>query len=61
MNLYEINDALALWTPEVDEETGELLNGEALDELNAAREKKIEIIALWIKDLAAEIEAFKEE
>lgn len=61
MNLYEINDALALWTPEVDEETGELLNAAALDELNAARERKIEVIALWIKDLAAEIADFKEE
>ncbi len=60
MNLYEIDAALAAWEPEIDPETGELLNTAELDALTMAREAKIENITLFIKNLtsnAAEIKA----
>ena len=56
--LYEINaDILAA----VDEETGEILDTEKLDALQMEREKKLEGVALWVKDLKAEAAAVKEE
>jgi chromosome condensin MukBEF ATPase and DNA-binding subunit MukB len=56
--LYEINaDILAA----VDEETGEILDTEKLDALQMEREKKLEGVALWIKDMKAEAAAVKEE
>lgn len=48
-------------TLEFDEETGEILNSEKLDELQAEREAKIEAVALYVKELSAEAEALKAE
>lgn len=45
----------------MDDETGEILNEELLDELMIAEEEKIENIALWIKNLRADAAALKEE
>ena len=61
MTLYEIDSMISGFEPEVDEETGELLNADLLDRLNMAREEKIENVCLWIKNLAAESAAIKEE
>lgn len=61
MNLYEINNEIMKCMEEVDEETGELLNAEMLDSLVMEREVKIENIACWIKNLAAEAAALKAE
>lgn len=61
MNLYEINAEILACMEEVDEETGELLNWERLDALMMTKDKKIESIACWIKDLVAEGKALKEE
>lgn len=58
MKLYEIDAAIMEC---VDEETGEILNAELLDLLSMEREKKIEGIALWIKNLNAELEGVKNE
>ena len=56
--LYEINqDILAC----VDAETGEILDTEKLDALQMEREKKLEGVALWVKDLKAESDAVKAE
>lgn len=58
MKLYEIEDSiLAL----VDEETGEITNPELFDQLNMEREKKLESLGLWVKDMRAEAEAIKTE
>lgn len=58
MKLYEINAALeALVNPE----TGELLDYEAFESLQMARDEKIEGMALWYKDMVAEARAIKEE
>lgn len=60
--LFEIDKAIETFFEEnVDPETGELLNIEQLDELNLAREQKIENIGLFIKNLEAEKEAVKHE
>ena len=58
MTLYEIEQALLEC---VDSETGEILDFEKLDELQMARETKIENIALYIKDLNATASAIKAE
>ena len=58
MNLYEIDAAI---TACIDPETGEVLNEEALNALHMEREKKIENVACWFKNLKAEAEACKAE
>lgn len=58
MKLYEINAALEAL---VDPETGELMDYDAFEALNLAREEKIEGMALWYKDMVAEARAIKEE
>ena len=58
MNLYEIDEAIMGC---VDMETGEIINTEQLDKLSMERDQKIENIALWIKNLNADAEAFKAE
>ena len=61
MTLFDIDKAIADFEFEVDESTGEILNPNALDELQMAREQKIENIGLYIKNLEAEKEAVKHE
>ena len=56
--LYEIeNDILGC----VDTDTGEIVDENKLNELEMEREKKIEGIILWRKDLMAEADAVKAE
>lgn len=56
--LYEIdNDILQC----VDLETGEIVDEERLNALGMEREKKIEGVILWRKDLLAEADAVKAE
>lgn len=56
--LYEIdNDIMAC----VDTETGEIVDESKLEALELERDKKIEGIILWRKDLLAEAEAVKAE
>ena len=57
-SLYEIDQELLDC---VDMETGEILDPEKLDALQMERERKLEGVALWIKDLNAEAAAVKEE
>jgi len=56
--LYEIDAAILA---AVDKETGEIIDAEALDALQMERERKLEGVALWIKDLKAEADAVKTE
>lgn len=58
MNLYEIENEILKC---VDEETGEIFDVEKFEELELARDVKIENICLWIKNLKAEAEALKLE
>ena len=56
--LYEIDNEILSC---VDMETGEILDTEKLDALQMEREKKLEGVALWVKDLKAEADAVKAE
>lgn len=58
MNLYEIDSAIMAL---VDAETGEISDFEKLDELTMERDKKIENVALMVKNLKADAEAYKAE
>lgn len=58
MNLYQIDTEIMKL---IDYETGEVLDWDKLDELQAAKEQKIENIALYIKNLTAEAAALKAE
>ena len=58
MNLYEIDSAIMNC---VDAETGEIIDTEALEDLEIARDQKIENIACWIKNLLSDAKALKEE
>ena len=57
MKLYEIDNAIY----ECVNEDGEVIDQEKLETLQMERDKKIEGIACWIKELAAEANAIKEE
>lgn len=59
--LYELNEQLRDFELEIDEETGEILNADMLDALEIERKDKIENIALWIKNLRSDAEAYKKE
>ena len=56
--LYEIDNEILSC---VDLETGEVIDTEKLDALQMEREKKVEAVACWVKDLKAEAEAIKAE
>lgn len=62
-SLYEISREYteALEGLEIDEETGEILNYEALEKLDGQLEEKAESIACYIKDLNAYVCAMKTE
>lgn len=61
MTLFEIDKAIQDFEFEVDEETGEILNPNALEELEMAREQKIENVGLYIKNLEAEADAVENQ
>lgn len=58
MTLYEIDAAILAC---VDQESGEIIDPEALTALQMERERKLEGVALWVKDLRAEAEAIGNE
>lgn len=58
MRLYEIDKELACL---IDPDTGELLDYERFSELTMDRNRKIEGMALWYKDLAADITKIRAE
>lgn len=57
-NLYEIEQEIMSC---VDMETGEIIDFEKLDALTIERDSKIENLALWVKNLEADAQAYKEE
>jgi hypothetical protein len=58
MNLYEIDAAISMLA---DPETGEIPDWDAFQALQIERDKKIESMALWLKNLVAESKAYKDE
>lgn len=58
MSLYEIDQEIMAC---IDEETGEILDVKRLDALQMAREKKLENVACWVKNLLSDADAIKAE
>ena len=58
MTIFDIDEAILNL---VDEETGEVVDIEALEALEMERDRKVSNIACWIKQLDAEAEAIKAE
>lgn len=58
MTLYEIDSMIE---QVIDQDTGEILDIDALEALSIERDKKIENIALFVKNLSAESKAIEEE
>lgn len=56
--LYEIEQSILDC---IDMETGEIIDAEKLNELMIEKEAKIENVALWVKNLLSDAEAFKAE
>lgn len=56
--IYEINEQIMQC---IDFETGEVIDADKLDALQLEKEKKIENIACWIKNLTADAQALKAE
>lgn len=45
----------------IDEETGEIMDYDAFESLSMQRNVKIENVALWVKNLTADVKDFKEQ
>lgn len=58
MNIYEIESQILDC---IDEETGEILDVERLEQLIQDKQDKIESVACWYKNVVAESEAIKAE
>lgn len=58
MSLYEIDQEIMAC---IDDETGEILDVKRLDALQMAREKKLENVACWVKNLLSDADAIKAE
>lgn len=58
MKLYDIDNEIMEC---LDMETGEILDEARLNELTLEREKKLENVALWYKNVCAEVDAYKKE
>lgn len=58
MNIFQIDAEIMNC---VDMETGEVIDEAMLDQMQMERDKKIENVALWIKELRAEADAIKAE
>ena len=59
--LFDIDKAIMAFEFEIDEETGEIINADELDNLKMEREQKIENIGLYYKNIKAEAEMVKAE
>lgn len=59
--LYELTAALESFELDIDEETGEITNVDDLDQLQIQRDEKVENVALYIKNLLSDAEAYKKE
>ena len=57
-SLYEIDNAIMEC---IDPETGEIIDAERLTALQMERDKKIEGVACWVKNLDADAAAYKAE
>ena len=61
MKLYEIDALYRSFEFDIDPDTGEILNYEEFEDIEGERRSKLEYLAILVKNLDAEIEAFKSE
>ncbi|MBP5718659.1 MAG: siphovirus Gp157 family protein [Abditibacteriota bacterium] len=61
MTLYEIDARIRDFNFEIDPDTGEFLNADALDALQMERSSKLENIACYYKNISADAKAIKDE
>ena len=61
MTLYELTEAMRFFDLEIDEETGEILNADELDQLQMDFDQKLKNCVYWYKNQKAEAEALKAE
>lgn len=61
MTLYELTEAMRNFDLEIDEETGEILNGDELDLLALEHDQKLINCVYYYKNIKAEAEALKAE
>ena len=59
--LYDLVREIEDFEFEIDEETGEILNAEDLDNLELEKNEKIEQLCLWFKNLKSDASAYKAE
>lgn len=59
--LYDLVREIEDFEFEIDEETGEILNAEDLDNLELEKNEKLEQLCLWIKNLRSDAAAYKAE
>ena len=59
--LYDLVKEIEDFEFEIDEETGEILNANDLDNLELEKNEKIEQLCLWIKNLKSDAAAYKAE
>ena len=61
MTLYELTDSMRNFELEIDEETGEIVNADELDELEMERTEKLKNCVRYYKNVKAEADALKAE
>lgn len=61
MTLYELTQAMQNFDFDIDEETGEILNADELDQLELDRTEKLKSCVFYYKNMKAEAEALKAE
>lgn len=59
--LYDLVREIEDFEFEIDEETGEILNANDLDNLELEKNEKIEQLCLWFKNLKSDASAYKAE
>ena len=59
--LYELIKEIDTFEFDIDEETGEILNAWDLETLKMDKDKKVENLCLWVKNLLSDAAAYKAE
>ena len=61
MTLYELTEAMENFDLDIDEETGEILNADELDQLQVEHDEKLKNCVYYYKNMMAEAAALKAE
>lgn len=61
MTLYELTEAMRAFDFEIDEDTGEILNADELDQIQIDRDEKLKNCVFYYKNMLSEAAALKAE